>query len=168
MSELTQSPAWKALAAHRETTKEVSIRAHFDADPSRFENFSRTLPGALFDFSKHRVNQQTLDLLIGLAQQEKVPEHIERMFAGDKINFTERRAVLHTALRNRSGRALMVDGQDLMPGIVRVLAKMPSHSPRREIDFILHSKQLQAKNFQVPAVTYSDHNPLVCDFHLSE
>ena len=124
MTELTKSPAWTALAAHRDELKDVTIRALFEADPKRFDTFSRTLGGALYDFSKHRITEQTLKLLFALAEQADVPGTIERMFSGDKINFTERRAVLHVALRNRSSRAIVVDGEDVMPGVNRVLDKM--------------------------------------------
>jgi len=128
MSELLRSPAWKALAAHRQQIDKTTIRTLFEADPRRFEKFRRTLPGALFDFSKHRITEDTIELLVALAKQADVPGFIERMFSGDKINLTERRAVLHTALRNRNGPALKVDGEDIMPGIRRVLDKMRTFS----------------------------------------
>ena len=128
MSQLTQSTAWKALADHRQRIDETSIRALFDADPNRFDTFVRKLPGTLFDFSKHRITEETLRLLVDLAKQADVPGFIERMFAGDRINFTERRAVLHTALRNRSDRAVEVDGEDVMPRVHRVLDQMRTFS----------------------------------------
>lgn len=124
MSNLTKSPAYQALATHHAKTKDVSISAHFAAEPNRFQTFSRALPGALFDFSKHRISTETVDLLIDLAMQAQVPSFIERMFSGEKINITEDRAVLHTALRNRSDRPVYVDGKDVMPEVKRVLAKM--------------------------------------------
>ncbi len=124
MSELTQSPAWAALQAHHTQSENETIRDHFEADPKRFERFSHTLPGALFDFSKHRITETTLGLLIDLARQAEVPEAIQMMFAGDTINFTEKRAVLHTALRNRGEQAVLFEGSDVMPDIKRVLAKM--------------------------------------------
>ncbi len=124
MSELTQSPAWAALQAHHTQSENETIRDHFEADPKRFERFSHTLPGALFDFSKHRITETTLGLLIDLARQAEVPEAIQMMFAGDAINFTEKRAVLHTALRNRGEQAVLFEGSDVMPDIKRVLAKM--------------------------------------------
>ena len=124
MSALTKSSAWNALAAHRDEMKDIAMRALFAADPQRFARFSRNLAGALFDFSKHRITEQTLELLIALAEQAEVPSCIERMFAGDKINFTERRAVLHVALRNRANRPILVDGEDVMPAVNQVLDKM--------------------------------------------
>jgi glucose-6-phosphate isomerase len=148
MSALTQSPAWKALAAHRDKMQDVRIRGLFEADPKRFDTFKRTLPGVLFDFSKHRITAETLDLLVQLAEQAHVPSFIERMFSGDKINFTEQRAVLHTALRNRSDRAVVVDGEDVMPGVRKVLDKMRTfteavrsgahkgHTGKRITDFV--------------------------------
>lgn len=124
MSERIQSPAWKALAAHAEESKDVRIQDHFAAEATRFESHSRALPGALFDFSKHRTTDTTLDLLVALAEESKLPSYIEKMFGGETINSTEGRAVLHTALRNRSDRPVLVDGDDVMPEVRRVLAKM--------------------------------------------
>lgn len=128
MEKLTQSPAWEALAAHRREMEEVHIRALFEADPLRFQKFSRTLGGLLFDFSKHRLTETTLRLLIELSVQAGIPGWIERLFSGDEINCTERRAVLHMALRNRGEGAVTVDGYDVMPDVKRVLARMRTFS----------------------------------------
>lgn len=124
MSERTQSIPWKSLEAHHQDSAHVEIKDLFAADPKRFETFSRELPGMLFDFSKHRATSETLELLMTLAEHVGVPGFIEKMFSGEKLNSTEGRAVLHTALRNRSDRAVIVDGEDVMPEVRRVLAKM--------------------------------------------
>ncbi|MGH6884448.1 MAG: glucose-6-phosphate isomerase [Geminicoccales bacterium] len=124
MSELTRSKAWKALAAHRLDMESVQIADLFAADPGRAARLTRPLDGILCDFSKHRVTDKTLKLLIALAEQAEVPQAIERMFAGEKINFTESRAVLHIALRNLSDRPIEVDGTDVMPEVRRVREKL--------------------------------------------
>ena len=124
MSTLTQSPAWKALEAHRAEIDKTHMRALFDADPKRFEKFSLRLGDLVFDYSKNRITEKTLALLVDLAKQQKLPEKIQAMFSGAKINLTENRAVLHVALRNRSNRPIEVDGKDVMPDVNGVLAKM--------------------------------------------
>jgi glucose-6-phosphate isomerase len=124
MSRLTESPAWKALVDHRREIDRQPLRALFEADPRRFEKFSLRLGDLLFDYSKHRVTEPTMRLLSALAEQAGVAAWRDRMFSGDKINITEDRAVLHVALRNRSNRPILVDGQDVMPEVNRVLAKM--------------------------------------------
>jgi glucose-6-phosphate isomerase len=124
MSTLTQSPAWKALEAHRAEIDQTHMRALFEADPKRFEKFSLHLDDLVFDYSKNRVTETTMALLVDLANQQRLPEKIQAMFSGAKINLTENRAVLHIALRNRSNRPIEVDGQDVMPDVNAVLAKM--------------------------------------------
>jgi glucose-6-phosphate isomerase len=104
------------------------MRDLFANDPHRFERFSLTLGDLLFDYSKHRITDETLTLLIDLARQANLAVAIEAMFSGTKINITENRAVLHVALRNRSNRPILVDGQDVMPEVNRVLEKMRSFS----------------------------------------
>jgi glucose-6-phosphate isomerase len=124
MSKLTRSAVWQALSAHSSAIKQLRMRQMFQDDPARFEKFSLRFGNLLFDFSKNLINAETVKLLVELAMQAKVPEHIERMFAGEKINSSERRAALHTALRNRSGRPVLVDGKDVMPDVQRVLGLM--------------------------------------------
>ena len=124
MSQLTTSPAWQNLLAHQRSMADVHMRDLFDQDPGRFERFSLRLGDILFDYSKNRISAESMALLTALAQQEKLAAKIEAMFRGDKINITENRAVLHSALRNRSGRPVYEDGQDVMPEIRRVLEKM--------------------------------------------
>jgi glucose-6-phosphate isomerase len=124
MSVLTESPAWRALAAHRDAMLAVHVRDLFAADAGRFERFSLELGDVLVDYSKNRVTEETMKLLFELARQARVFDWRDRMFAGDKINRTEDRAVLHVALRNRSNRPILVDGKDVMPEVNAVLAKM--------------------------------------------
>ncbi len=125
MSELTQSPAWQALRRHfKDEIEPVSMRQLFAQDPERFQKLSRHFEDWLVDFSKNRLTAETIDRLIMLANQQHLSEAIERMFAGEKINETENRAVLHTALRNRSNRPVYVDGEDVMPQVNAVLAQM--------------------------------------------
>jgi glucose-6-phosphate isomerase len=121
MSKLTQSPAWQALGSHYATIKSQQMREMFQHDSARFEKFSLQLDGLLFDFSKNRINTETVKLLVNLAEQADLKTRIAQMFAGEKINSTEQRAALHTALRNRSAQAVIVDGKDVMPDIRRVL-----------------------------------------------
>ena len=124
MSVLTDSPAWKALSEHYQEMSSLHMRDLFARDPKRFERFSLRLGDILFDYSKNRITEKTVSLLMGLARQEGLAEKIQAMFAGEKINTTEERAVLHVALRNRSNRPIFVDGEDVMPGVNRVLEKM--------------------------------------------
>ena len=124
MSALTESPAWRALAAHRQATADQHLRDLFTADPGRFDAFSLAVGDILLDYSKNRVTAQTMALLVALAEQADVAGWRERMFAGEKINATEDRAVLHVALRNRANRPIPVDGADVMPAINAVLAQI--------------------------------------------
>ena len=124
MPELTRLPAWRNLQAHFQTIKGLHLRALFTEDPQRFAKFSLQFDDILFDYSKHRITDTTLKLLIELAEQAGLQEKITKMFTGDKINSTEQRPVLHVALRNRSNRPILVDGQDVMPQVNAVLEKM--------------------------------------------
>ncbi|NGF55462.1 glucose-6-phosphate isomerase [Parapedobacter sp. SGR-10] len=120
----TETPAYRYLADHFIGLNERSLKELFDKDPSRFEKFSLFLGDILFDYSKNRINEQTLALLIQLAKECQLDEAIRAMFAGEKINVTEGRAVLHTALRNRSGNPIQVDGEDIMVKIKAVQDQM--------------------------------------------
>ncbi len=124
MSKLIESAAWQALSAHYEAIKPRHMRQMFQDDPARFEKFSVRLDSLLFDYSKNRINEETIRLLADLAKQAGLPACIGRMFNGDKINSTEQRAALHTALRNRSNLSVHVDGKDVMPDVRRVLGLM--------------------------------------------
>ncbi len=124
MSKLTESDAWKALQAHYETIAPKHMRDLFAEDPDRFSRFTLEFESILFDFSKNRITAETLELLRSLARQADLAGWTERVFTGEKINITEDRAVLHVALRNRSNRPIVVDGEDVMPEVNRVLEHM--------------------------------------------
>ena len=124
MSNLTQSPAWRALAEHRECLARTSIAALFATDNERFQRFSLEAAGVYVDYSKNLITAGTLDLLSALARQAGVEERRRAMFAGERINTTEDRPVLHVALRERTGTPILVDGKDVVPEVSAVLAKM--------------------------------------------
>ncbi len=124
MTNLTGTPAWKALGKHWQEMRDAHMRDLFDADPERFDRFSLQLGDLLLDYSKNRITDETVRLLFALARQADVEAWRDRMFAGEKINFTEDRAVLHVALRNRSNRPIRVDGRDVVPDVNRVLEQM--------------------------------------------
>lgn len=130
MSSLTTAKAWIALQEHYRQIQNYSMREAFEQDPDRFNKYSLHLNDILFDYSKNRINEKTLPLLVEVAKHCQLETKIQAMFSGAKINTTEHRAVLHTALRNRSNRPVFVDGQDVMPGINKVLAKMRSFCQR--------------------------------------
>lgn len=130
MASLTRSAAWKALKTHHKHMSGVHMRDLFAQDPQRFDKFSLRFGDLLLDYSKNIITGETLGLLFDLARETGVTEQAARMFAGEKINFTEGRAVLHVALRNRSNRPIMVDGRDVMPKVNRVLAHMREFTER--------------------------------------
>lgn len=123
-------PARAQLQAHYETIKDRHLRDLFAEDPQRFDTFSRQFGDILLDFSKNRITAETLDLLIQLAGQAGLKDATEKMLSGNVINQTEGRAVLHTALRNRSNTPVLVDGQDVMPDINAVLDRMKTFTER--------------------------------------
>ncbi len=124
MSALTQSDAWKALEEHHRAMSRIHMRDLFAQDAQRFDKFSLKTGDIFLDYSKNIITHETLSLLMDLARQANLTDWISRMFAGEKINVTEHRAVLHTALRNRANRPIMVDGKDVMPDVNAVLAQM--------------------------------------------
>jgi glucose-6-phosphate isomerase len=124
MSRLIRSKTWKALAAHRRKLAKVHLRELFQDEPNRFQRYSLRLDRLLLDYSKNLVTDDTLALLFKLAGEARLEDAIRAMFNGEKINFTERRAVLHTALRNRSKRPVFIDGQNVMPAVRSVLGQM--------------------------------------------
>ncbi|BCK87782.1 glucose-6-phosphate isomerase [Sideroxyarcus emersonii] len=127
MSALTQSAAWQALLAHHAANRQLSMRQLFGDDPQRFRRFSVRLDDMLLDYSKNLVTEQTMALLFALARQADVEGWRDRMLAGEKINCTEHRAVLHTALRaavDPQHAPILVDGRDVLPGVRSVLEKM--------------------------------------------
>ena len=130
MSDLTQCNAWRALTDHYYEICDQHMRDWFAQDPQRFDRFSVRFEDILLDYSKNRITAETFGLLMDLAYERDVPAQTARMFAGDKINVTERRAVLHVALRNRVNRPMAVDGTDVMPAVNAVLAKIRGFSQR--------------------------------------
>ena len=127
---LTELPAFKALSAHHAQARDWQMRALFAQQPSRFADLSLEAAGLLLDYSKNRVNPETMQLLVQLARESGLEAKRAAMFAGEKINATERRAVLHTALRLPRNASLVVDGQDVVPEVHAVLDRMKSFSER--------------------------------------
>lgn len=127
----TNTQAWKALEAHQSQLAHTTIADLFKQEQNRFNDYSLTFKNQiLVDFSKNKINQETLKLLHQLAKESALDEAINAMFTGEKINRTENRAVLHTALRNRSNTPVYVDGKDVMPEVNAVLAKMSTFCDR--------------------------------------
>ena len=127
----TNTQAWKALEAHQSQLSNTTIADLFKQEQNRFNDYSLTFENQiLVDFSKNKINQETLKLLHQLAKESALDEAINAMFTGEKINRTENRAVLHTALRNRSNTPVYVDGKDVMPEVNAVLAKMSAFCDR--------------------------------------
>ena len=124
MSTLTQLPAWHALWDHFNEAKHLHMRELFDNDPQRAERYSLEVGGLFLDYSKNRITDASLQGLMQLAREAGLPARIKAMFKGEKINRTENRAALHVALRNRTNSPIMVDGEDVMPKVNSVLARM--------------------------------------------
>ena len=124
MTTPTHLPAWQALQQDYQQTQSVQMRDQFAQDPDRANRYWLEVGGLTVDFSKNRINDQLIADLVALAEQAGLPERIEQMYRGEKINETENRAVLHVALRNRSNTPIMVDGKDVMPEVNHVLRKM--------------------------------------------
>ena len=121
---LTQQSAWKDLSAHFDQIGSLHLRDLFADDPNRGTTFSLDAVGIHLDYSKNRINSETMSLLIALANNADLPGRIEAMMSGEKINVTENRAVLHTALRAPQGADIRVDGENVVPGVHEVLARM--------------------------------------------
>ncbi len=124
MTTPTNLPAWQALQQDYEQTQSVQMRDQFAQDTERANRYWLEVGGLAVDFSKNRINDQIIADLVALAEQAGLPERIEQMYRGEKINETENRAVLHVALRNRSNTPIKVDGKDVMPEVNHVLRKM--------------------------------------------
>ena len=127
---LTQRPAWRALEEHYQSARNLHLRALFAQDPRRGERFAAEALGIYLDYSKNRVTDETLRLLLDLARSSGLRERIDAMFRGDKINTTEGRAVLHVALRAPRGRSILVDGVDVVPEVHAVLDRMAEFARR--------------------------------------
>jgi glucose-6-phosphate isomerase len=127
---LTAHAAWRALEAHYPKVQELHLRKFFADDPHRGEHMTAEAAGIYFDYSKHLITEETISLLLQLAEESNLKAHIDAMFRGDKINITENRAVLHTALRAPEGQSIIVDGEDIVPNVHAVLKKMADFSTR--------------------------------------
>ena len=122
----TSTQSWKLLQEHYNVVKKNRIENYFKEDHNRFESYSITSGDILFDYSKNNIINTTKSLLISLASECQLEAAIEAMFSGEKINETEGRAVLHTALRNFSDESILVDGKNIIPDIKKVLEQMKS------------------------------------------
>jgi glucose-6-phosphate isomerase len=129
-SPLNERPAWKALATHAQEIKSKHLRDLFAQDAARGERFTAEAEGIFLDYSKNRITDETLKLLLQLADECGLREKIDAMFRGDKINITENRAVLHVALRAPKGEKILVDGEDVVPGVHAVLDKMAAFADK--------------------------------------
>jgi len=127
---LKERLAWKALGAHHQQIQTKQLKQLFADDPARGERYNAEADGIFLDYSKNRITDETLKLLLQLADQSGLRDHIDAMFRGDKINITENRAVLHVALRAPKGESIVVDGEDVVPGVHAVLDKMAAFSDR--------------------------------------
>ena len=125
---LNERPAWKALEAHYATIRDVRLRQLFTEDPNRGKRLSVEAAGIYLDYSKNRISDETIRLLLGLAEECGLRERINAMFSGEKINVTEQRTVLHTALRAPEGERVVVDGVDVVPEVHAVLDRMDAFS----------------------------------------
>jgi glucose-6-phosphate isomerase len=127
---LTKRKAWSALRAHHKTIQSAHLRKLFADNPKRAEKFSLEALGIYFDYSKNRITEKTVTLLLQLARESGLREHIDAMFRGDKINITENRAVLHVALRATKDQTILVDGKNVVPEVHAVLDKMTAFCNR--------------------------------------
>jgi glucose-6-phosphate isomerase len=127
---LAKREAWKALGIHYKKISRIHLRKLFADDPKRGERLTLQAAGIFLDYSKHRISDQTIKLLLQLADESRLRERIDAMFRGEKINITEKRAVLHVALRAPKGSSIVVDGENVVPGVHAVLDKMASFCDR--------------------------------------
>ncbi|HEY6438066.1 MAG TPA: hypothetical protein VIY47_15860, partial [Ignavibacteriaceae bacterium] len=126
----TETTPWQKLTAHLLTMQATHMRELFEEDPHRFEKFKITFNDILIDYSKNIITEETINLLIDLANEVQLKDSIDAMFNGDKINQTEHRSVLHVALRNMSNTPFHVDGENVMPQVNSVLEQMKNFSNR--------------------------------------
>ena len=127
---ITKLAAWEALKSHYPKVRELHLRELFAGDPKRGEHMTMEAVGIYFDYSKHRITDETLKLLLQLAEEVELRVRMESMFRGDKINVTEKRAVLHVALRAPKGESIILEGEDIVPQVHAVLEKMTNFSNR--------------------------------------
>src|SRR5690606_19848673 len=126
----THTTAWSRLDDHFVEIEPKSLRELFENNPNRFEQFHLRFQDILFDYSKNRINSETIKLLVELAEECGLKEAIDKQFSGDLINETENRAVLHTALRNRENHPVLVNGKDIMPDVNAVLEQMKAFTEK--------------------------------------
>src|ERR671925_2274556 len=127
---LTECQAWKVLEAHHKNVRELHLRKLFADDPKRGERMTAEAVGLYLDYSKNLITDETLKLLLQLAEESGLRARIDAMFRGEKINLTENRAVLHVALRAPRGASIVVDGENVVPQVHAVLDKMADFSNR--------------------------------------
>jgi glucose-6-phosphate isomerase len=130
LTPLNERRAWEALEKHRQQIQEKQLKQLFEDDPARGERFTAETDGIFLDYSKNRITDETLKLLIQLAEESGLRSHIDAMFHGEKINITENRAVLHVALRAQKDESIFVDGEDVVPAVHAVLDKMAAFAER--------------------------------------
>ncbi len=161
---LTQLPQWKALTEHFEKIKNVTIKDHFDSDKKRASKFTINELGLFFDYSKHRIDKDTMSLLVDLAKACGLDKARNAMFGGEKINVTEDRSVLHTALRYRGEQPIKNNGKDVMPEVKAVLRQMSTFSNRvRNKEWIGYTNR-PIKNVVNIGIGGSDLGPvMVCE-----
>ena len=127
---LTERKAWQALQNHYDKIRDVHLRTFFEENPQRGERMTAEAVGLFLDYSKNRITEETLKLLVQLAEESGLRSHIDAMFRGDAINFTEKRSVLHVALRAPQGASILVNGENVVPQVQAVLDKMAQFSDR--------------------------------------
>jgi glucose-6-phosphate isomerase len=158
---LTRRPAWKSLASHGKEIKKLHLQELFANDTTRGERFTAEAAGLFLDYSKNRITDATLKLLLQLAEQSELRARIDAMFSGEKINITENRAVLHVALRAPKGATFMVDGKNVVPEVHAVLDKMTSFSNRiRSGEWLGHTGQ-RIRNIVNIGIGGSDLGPVM-------
>src|SRR5260370_41567413 len=158
---LTRLPAWKSLAEHNKEIKRLHLRDLFANDATRGQKFTADAAGVFLDYSKNRVTNATLQLLLQLAEESDLRARIDAMFRGDKINVTEKRAVLHVALRAPSDATFLVDGKNVVPDVHAVLDKMTSFSNRVRNGQWLGQTGKRVKNIVNIGIGGSDLGPVM-------
>src|SRR6056300_77122 len=128
MTAITDSKAWKKLVEHHQSVQATHMRDFFAQNPQRFDELHLKFNDIIVDYSKNKITNETLNLLIDLVKEADLSQWRKKLFTGEKINFTENRAALHTALRNQSNKPVLVDGVDIMPAIKKVRAQMTNFS----------------------------------------
>ena len=157
----TERPAWKALEAHYQQVRELHLRKLFGDDPGRGERMTAEAVGLYLDYSKNRVTDETLKLLLQLAEESDLRARIDAMFRGEKINLTEKRAVLHVALRAPKGAVIAVDGENVVPQVHATLDKMANFSDRVRSGVLLGHAGKRIRNIINIGIGGSDLGPVM-------